>query len=142
MKARLLHFQDTLQLLLCNGKIQTLSVYDAYLFLSNYDDPNLYVGPGRWDYENVTMESYRGSTIAVVNDNSALIVADPNWFRTILESRIKNLATAQEYASLHGKKSAIVRRFCLANRIPGSFCIGQTWLIPKDAPYPPDERFR
>ena len=50
--------------------------------------------------------------------------------------------TTMEYAELHGKQDSIVRRICRAGRIPGAIQKGKSWLIPKNAPYPTDERVR
>lgn len=142
MKARLLHFENSMQLLLCTGKIQGISLKEAYQFLSSYDNENYYSGPGKWEFEGLSMHAFRGTTIAVVNDDNTLTIHDAEWYRKILDSKTVEYLTAQEYAELYDKKSAIIRRFCINNRIPGAICKGNTWLIPKDAPYPSDERVR
>lgn len=142
MKARLLHHEGALRLLLCTGSIQDVSVPEAYTFLSNYDNPEYYAGNGKWDFEGLTMEAFRGSTIAVVNDDGTMTVFDAEWYRKILSDNETKYLTAQEYADLHQKKSAIIRRFCLSNRLPGAILKGNTWLIPENTPYPDDERVR
>lgn len=142
MKARLLEFEGTLQLLLCTGSIKMLSYSEAYEFISNYDNPEYYSGVGKWDYENITMESYRGNTIAIVSDEGNLIIENAELLRTILNNKDPKYLTVLEYAALHGKQDSIVRRICRAGRIPGAIQKGKSWLIPEDAPYPVDERVR
>lgn len=135
MKARLLIFQNSLQLLFCTGRIEIISPADARDFLLNFNDPKYYNYFGIWDYE-VSMESYRGNTIAFVDDEYTLHVLDAEAFRSILSKKEAQLLTVPEYAALHGKQSAIVRRFCLEGRIHGAIQKGTRWLIPEDSPYP------
>lgn len=142
MKARLLHNDGALQLLLCTGKIIDISLYQAHQFLSSYDDPKHYADEGSWNYKNLTMESFRGTTVAVVNDNNTLTVFDSEWFQKILSSNLDSLLTAQQYAQLHNKQSAIIRRLCLQGQLPGAILMGSTWFIPRDTPYPPNSRNR
>ena len=142
MKARLLSFENTIQLLLCTGKIKTLSFNEAYNFLSNYNAEEYYQCDSKWDYENLTMESYRGETIAIVCDEGNLHVSNQELFKQILENRDAELLTVPEFAELHGKKLAIVRRLCQTGRITGAVRKGKTWLIPASSPYPSDERVK
>ena len=44
-----------------------------------------------------------------------------------------------EYATLHGKDSGNVRRLLASGRIEGQK-VGNQWIIPRNAPYPPDKR--
>lgn len=140
MKARLLYNQDITQLLLCTGKIKTVSGEEARSFLLNFDDPEHYAGDSKWDYENLTMDSYRGTTIAFVDDNGHLQVEDAERFRKLLSHKETVYLTVPEFAALHGKQSAIIRRFCLQGRLNGAIQKGNGWLIPEDCPYPVLER--
>lgn len=47
-----------------------------------------------------------------------------------------------EYGQLHGKKEKQIRNFCNENRIPGAIRVGKDILVPFDAPYPVDIRYR
>ena len=141
MKARLIRKQDVLQLLLCTGRIKRLTNLEAFDFLMNFDNPEYYCDEGLWDYD-VSMEDYSGETIAVVNDEGILYVENAIEFREIFENKESNFITASEYAELHGKKSAIVRRLCQNGRISGAVQKGKTWLIPENSPYPADERVK
>ena len=139
MKARLINFKGITQLLLCTGKIKDVSNTEAYDFLLNFQDPSYYSGTGKWNYENLSMEEYRGDTIAVVDDNDTLHVFNATLFREIFLNKDAQYLTVPEYAELHGKKTAIIRRLCLDGRIPGAIFKGK-WLIPNTAPYPRDAR--
>lgn len=136
MKARLLQNNGSMQLLLCTGIIKMISLSEAKEFLLSFDDPAHYDGPDTWDYDGVTMEGYTGDTIALVEDTGILSVIDGETFRSIVSYQGPKLLTAPEYGKLHGKKAAIVRRFCLQGRIKGAIQKGGYWLIPEDAPYP------
>lgn len=46
-----------------------------------------------------------------------------------------DLISLPEYADKVGRNTSVVRRKCIAGRIPGAVKIGRNWLIPKDAPY-------
>lgn len=139
MKARLLQSNGSLQLLICTGVIKIVSLSEAKEFLLSFFSPSHYEGPGTWDYEDVSLETYAGDTIAQVEDNGTMSVIDGETFRSIVSYEGPKLLTAPEYGKLHGKKSAIVRRFCLQGRIPGAIQKGGYWLIPEDAPYPTAE---
>ena len=139
MKARLISSSGTLQLLLCNGVIKYITQEEAKDFLLTFDNVNHYKGPGTWDYEGITMESYTGHTIALVDNKGVLRVSDANMFRKLLSQKEEKILTVPEYAALHGKKPGIVRRFCLQGRIEGAIQKGSQWLIPESAPYPISE---
>lgn len=142
MKARLVYYQDSLQLLLCTGKINTVSEASACEFLLHFDNPAYYSGPGKWDYESITMANYGDSTVAFVDDNGTLCIESSEAFRKIMDSKDTNFITVAQYAEKHGKQVAIVRRLCQNGRIEGVIQKGKTWLIPETSPYPPDERYR
>ena len=139
MKARLIISSEVIQLLLHTGKIYTLSKEEAREFLLNFKNPKYYSFKGVWDYE-LSMADYSGTTIAFVNNNDLLCIENEGLFRDIFTNSEINLLTVPEYATLHGKKPAIVRRMCGENRIAGVIQKANTWLIPEDSPYPADER--
>ena len=139
MKARMIYQGDQVQLLLCTGKIKNISLPEARSFLLNYDDTTNYTGSGKWDYE-IKMEEYSGKTVAIVDANGSLCIKDPAAFRSIMDGAAVEYITVAEYAALHGKQVAIVRRMCQNDRIEGVMQKGKTWLIPKDSPYPNDNR--
>lgn len=142
MKARLLSYEGVFQLLLCNGRIKTLSAKEACDFLMNFDNQKYYAAPGPWNHEGVTIESFRGTTIAVIEDDGTLRVEHPAHFRTILHGEGSKLLTVSEYAAKHSKQVSIIRRLCRTQRLPGAINKGNAWFIPEDTPYPADERMR
>ena len=140
MKARLLEHEGAYHLLLCTGIIKYPTPEEARHFLLHYDDPQFYDGNSTWDDDTISMSDYSGQTIAIVSDQRVLEVHNPRLYRLLLCPQEVALLTIPEYAKKHGKKPAIVRRFCLAGRIPGTTQKGSRWLIPEDAPYPIDGR--
>lgn len=139
MKARLVKRNESLELLLCTGDVQYVSNAEANRFLLNCDDPAYYEGEGKWDDDIVPMGSYHGDTIAVVLDSGILQIEDQEAFRTIMSMQ-DQLLTVPQYAELHGKKTGIIRRFCLEGRIQGAIQRGTRWLIPESSPYPTSEK--
>lgn len=140
MKARLVERDGSLELLLCTGVIKLLNAVEAREFLLHYDDSSHYAGDTSWDDEVLSMSCYSGETIAIVSEDGILEIHNPDLYRTILFPKEVVLLTIPEYAEKHGKKTAIIRRFCLAGRIEGAIQKGSRWLIPENAPYPTDER--
>lgn len=142
MKARLLYEKDSIRLLLCTGKIKSLTNLEAFEFLMNFDNQTYYSEEGKWDYDGLTMEGYRGETIATVCDSGILHIVNAKALRSIFENKESNMITAKEYAELHNKKPAIIRRLCQNGRIIGAIQKGKTWLIPANSAYPADERIK
>ena len=88
------------------------------------------------------MENYRGDTVAIVNDETQLQIENSSQMRSLfLQQDIKYL-TVPEFAKLHNKQNAVVRRLCQNGRIEGAVLKGKTWIIPETSSYPKDERFR
>ena len=52
---------------------------------------------------------------------------------------MENLISVSEYAQLYHKDPGNIRRYLASGRLRGQK-IGNQWVIPKDAPYPNDER--
>ena len=139
MKARLIKSSEVIQLPLHTGKIYTLSKEEAREFLLNFKNPKYYSFKGVWDYE-LSISEYSGTTIAFVDDNDLLCIENEEIFRDLFTDSEIKLLTVPEYAALHGRKPAIVRRMCGENRIAGVILKVNTWLIPENSPYPDDER--
>lgn len=140
MKARLIYWDETYQLLINNGNIFTLSQNEAKRFILKYDDEEYYVGPGEWDHEGLTMESYRGETVACIEDNGTLSIVNASFFRKLMSQDVLQYISVAQYAAKHGKQPVIVRRLCQTGRLQGAVLKGKVWLIPEDSPYPPDAR--
>ena len=52
---------------------------------------------------------------------------------------MENLLSVSEYAQLYHKDPGNIRRYLASGRLRGQK-VGNQWVIPKDAPYPNDER--
>lgn len=142
MKARLIKYGETMQLLLCTGKILTVGTKGAYDFLLSYDNPTRYSGLDKWKDDIISMADYSGQTIAIVDDDGKLQIEDAEMFRYIMEHGQPEFMTVQDYAQRYEKDVTLVRRLCREGRLPGAMQRGTVWLIPDNAPYPSDERKR
>lgn len=136
LKARLLYHNDEIVLLKRNGEIHHISASEAREFLLNFSDPSYYTGKGTWDFDGVTMETYPGKTIACVNDQGFMIVNNSDLFKKVIMDGEADFLSVAEYATLHGKSVAMIRRLCQQGRIPGAFQKGYVYLIPAHAKYP------
>lgn len=136
MKARLLQNDGTMFLLFCTGKIELVSPEVAKDFLLHFDNTEYYSGSGKWEHEGVSMETYRGKTIAYVGNDNVLHILNSVLFRSILSHDLPRLLTVKEYAEKHGKKPSIIRRHCLDGLLKGATQMGNRWVIPEDCPYP------
>lgn len=136
MKARLIKHQGSYTLLTSNGDITRVSHIDARDFLLNFSNDKYYSGNGFWDHDGVTMENYRGTTVAIVDDAGDLIIKDALLFKDIIIKGSNDFMTVPEFAELHGKSHAWVRRLCQQDRIPGAILIGNTYIIPSNASFP------
>ena len=141
MKARLVKYYDEYHLLLSSGKIEILDLDGAIEFFKTYDSPEHYEGEGEWPTEITPMEKYNGNTVFIVEDDGRLVISDTDFFHSSFEVKEFPYLTPLEYAEKHGRKRGIIMRFCRDGRIDGVVQKEGKWYIPKNAPYPNDERF-
>lgn len=85
------------------------------------------------------MEDADGETLAYIDDSNKLIVLNDKTFAEIVQKEEKYIS-ASEYAAQHDKGNAIIKRLCLAGKLPGAYKTSSGWLIPENAPYPEDGR--
>ena len=52
-----------------------------------------------------------------------------------------NYLSVTEYAAKVGKEVSSIRRMLIAGKLPG-IKVGSQWIIPADAPLPPDNRIK
>lgn len=147
MKARLIKSNaDNSMMILCDdGTIAEVTHTALTTFLLGFQKiDELHGELGYWVKEYPDMYTYPGKTLAYVTDSFTLIVEDITPFKLLfnfgLSTTIENLVTASEYAAMHGKSVEQIKIFCRNNRIAGAKKFGRDWVIPKDAPYPLDER--
>lgn len=145
MKARLVKGYDSKVKLLCrDGSFSNSSLPLLAYLLINFKEIDTFTGvDGNWRETVSDMAFYPGDTLAIVTDDSQLIVYDSGVFRECLESNlvIRSFVTSEEYAKIHNKTPEIIKVYCRNGRIKGAQKVGRAWMIPKDAPYPvPVER--
>lgn len=136
MKARLLIYEDNLILIKQNGDSTLESLISAREFLLNFTDEKYYPGRGTPFYYGPPMEEYRGETIAFVNDAGELVIQDAARYKDIIVKGESDFLSVSEYAEIHGKSVAMVRRLCQNGRIDGAVLRGKYYWIPSNAQYP------
>lgn len=60
----------------------------------------------------------------------------------ISQNELIYYVSTSDYGKIHGKKPNQISNYCKANRFPDAIMIGDKYLIPMDAPYPEDRRFK
>ncbi len=141
MKLRLVHTYKQTRIYCPNGTIINATTEDVIKFLTSFKKVNRFKGnDGYWNNEVSDIEDAPGITLAFVDDTNKLIIINESVFDGILKENTRYIS-ASEYAELHGKSKAIVKRICADGRIEGAYKTSSGWLIPNNAPYPKDERF-
>lgn len=140
MKLRLVRQNGELKLLCTNGSTLDVDKNVLASLLVDFKNPRKFKGDTKyWSFTCPNIEEVPGEMLAYVDDANRLIIYDENLFLDVVESSI--FISVTEYANLHGKSRAIVKRLCSEGRIPGAQKHSTGWLIPKNAPYPKDNRF-
>lgn len=115
---------------------KTINVLDDSLLGNNNSE--------KWNVEFPEMFSVPGETIAYVTDAFHMVIVDFTPFKILFEEvsspTIDDLLTVADYAQLYNKSVEQVKVLCRKGRIPGAKKIGRDWVIPKDTPYPTDNR--
>ncbi len=144
MKVRLIRKNGKMYLLCNNGTIaEATEPVLKQLFLCFREIDIVKGKDGRWDTAPTkTMENYKGTTIAWVEDNGILCLKE-NPFLSFTQAVTNNeVITAIEYAELHNKNVARIKKLCAEGRITGAVKKAGKWFIPKNAPYPSDARYK
>lgn len=128
-------------MILCqNGTILNPTADDMIRLLTAFSKPQAFKGnDGYWNTAFANMEDADGETLAYIDDSNKLIVLNDNTFTEIVRKEEKYIS-ASEYATRHNKGNAIVKRLCLAGKLPGAYKTSSGWLIPENTPYPADGR--
>ncbi len=128
--------ENEYHVLFSTGEIKYFNEATIGTFISRYDTLE--------DLEDKPLpkifEQYDGTTVAILESNRELIVKDASILRCIEYPSEFPYYTVAEYADKHDRKGSIVLRYCKEKRFPGVITIGSRWLIPKNAPYPKDNR--
>ena len=140
MKLRLLKHKKNITILCQNGTILNPTKEDMVRLLTSFSKPQAIKGnDGYWNTTFSNMEEAGGETLAYIDDSNKLIVLNESAFADIVQKEEKYIS-ASEYAALHDKGNAIVKRLCLAGKLPGAYKTSSGWLIPENTPYPEDGR--
>ncbi len=135
MKLRLVKTKDEIKLLCMNGSILKVDTKVLKSLLTNFKRPSMFKGNEEfWSNTCANMEDVRGETLAYVDYCNALVIVNEEAFASIVEQ--EDYISASEYADLHGKGRAMIKRLCMEGRLPGAYKTSSGWLIPKNAPYP------
>lgn len=140
MKVRLVIHQKNYYLYCSNGSTLKTNEEDLKRFLKAFKNPNLFKGnDGFWNNNIADIENAPGITVAYVDDTNKLVILDANIFKGLLKEDVQYVS-ATEYAELHKKSRASVKKVCGLGKIPGAYKTSSGWLIPANAPYPKDGR--
>ena len=153
MQARLIKNDQGLWLLFNNGQMKQANKEDLRNLLCSFklircltSRANKDENAKRWDIDCLEMSDYPGETIAHVTDGFQLVLFDFKEFEVLFKTNyfvIQNdCVTIAEYAKKYNKSVEQIKVFCRTGRIPGAQKIAGSWMIPCDASYPPDNRFK
>lgn len=145
MKGILIEKADGLtELFLCNGDVRIFDDLKGVIaFLKSYKD-EAYYESNEWSCD-LKEDDFEKDILLTITDEYKLVFYNSDFFVSLLEYRDpdeEKLVPAAVYATLNGKKSGAVRKHCRNNKIPGAFYTGVEWLIPINAPYPKDARYK
>lgn len=134
MKLRVIE-QRKEKLILCpNGSIMKADKETLARLLTSFKKLKSFKGEeGYWNGDTADMEDVYGVTLAYVDETNKLVILSDKLFE--LEKPVTYI-TATEYAELHGKSRATVKKLCAEGRIEGVVKKSTGWLIPKGSPYP------
>lgn len=139
MIVRLLERPDgEFQLLCADGSIiNSPSRAVLYKLLTEFEEAETVYGTdGRWNEVHSEMSLFPGDTCALVTDDKKLMIFDFKPFASVIRFSDIKYISAQEYAEKHNKSVEIIKVYCRQHRIVGAQRIGQSWVVPEDAPYP------
>ena len=103
-----------------------------------------------WELDYTEIDEYPGITLAWIDDNHILHITRQNPFSGLLnistnettsELSFIDYITVDEYAKSVGRTGVRVRVLCREGRFPTAIQKGGRWLIPRDTPFPSDNRF-
>lgn len=134
MKLRVIEDRKRRLILCPNGSIMKADKDALIKLLTGFKKLKSFKGEeGYWNGEIVDMERVYGVTLAYVDETNRLVILSDKLFE--VEKSVTYI-TATEYAELHGKSRATVKKLCAEGRIEGVIKKSTGWLIPEDALYP------
>lgn len=134
MKLRVIQQAKEIYILCPNGSRLKADKEVLRKLLTDFKRPKTFKGQdGYWSVENPSMEDIEGITLAFVDDANKLVILSDKLFAPAKQIVY---VSATEYAQMHDKCRATVKKLCKEGRLEGSYKTSSGWLIPKDAPYP------
>lgn len=134
MKLRVVQQARDIFVLCPNGSMLKTNKEVLGRLLTDFKRANTFKGmDGYWIKEYPVMDDVPGITLAFVDDSNKLIILSDKLFSPEKETIY---VSATEYADMHGKCRATIKKLCKDGRIDGVYQTSAGWLIPKDAPYP------
>ena len=116
-------------------------------------------GSDWWEIQYDRMEDVEGVTLAYIDDKGNLVITEANPFLHLLVAGAEDddeqdapaaaaadaesieYISIDEYAASVGRHPSRVRVLCRQGRFPTAKKISSRWVIPKDTPFPADNRF-
>ncbi len=143
MKVKLVRRNGSLYLLCNDGTIaKATETILKQLFLCFSESDVIKGKDGRWKTDDSkTMEKCTGTTIAWVDDSGVLCIKENPFLFLTEDVTDSEYITAIEYAELHNKNVARIKKLCVEGRINGATKKAGKWFIPKNSPYPKDARY-
>lgn len=133
MKLRVVKEKNEKYILCPNGSKMKMNNEVLFRLLRNFTNPSSFKGEdGYWATTVSDMEDAPGRTIAFIDDNNRLITINNALYEDLVEKYI----SATDYAEMHGKSRALIKRLCSEGRIEGVYKTTSGWFIPENAPYP------
>lgn len=135
MKLRVVKTKKEIKLLCPNGSILKADKSVLTSLLTGFRHPRSFRGTDEyWSNTTGDMNEVRGETLAYIDEKNALVVLNEDLFLSIIAQ--VEYVSASEYADMHKKSRASIKRLCADGRISGVYKTSSGWLIPKNAPYP------
>lgn len=140
MKAIIESNNNEYRLLLCNGKIETMSAYDIVEFLKTYSDESHYAFDEYSTDISEELNNFSENVIISITDNNQITFHSLDFFSTYVLPNKTEYIEAEEYAAIHQRHTEVIRRYCRNGKIEGAYKEENTWFIPKNAKCPVDGR--
>ena len=140
MRLKLYKHNENYCLIVSSGVMRIISKAEALDVIFNFDN-HLNETSGETPFSSY-FDSYPGELIAALSKEGCLTIHNAQLYREILTPSSDEFPylCLSAYADKHNRTASNVRKHCRASRIPGAILVGPTWLIPKNAPYPDDNR--
>ena len=133
MKTRLYKIGESYYIQTSSGEITRVNRMASRHYLLNFKAPeyseHTKVAP-------TSIKDYGGDIIAEVTDDNYLLVKNDVLFKALMENDGVVWVSVNDFAQLHGKSQAMVRRYCQNGRIEGAIFTPGGYIIPEDASYP------